>query len=113
MNSIIHNRTSVMTSQNTEKTEQLLFKDHHVICYLACRPSAYHVGRDQVGIVDVLQSDATPVKGGLIEGGVTRGCLAHCVGHDGHFDFLKDRGRDTRCTRISRTPTWVWRYCDL
>ena len=66
--------------------------------YLACRPSANHVGRDQVGIVDVLQSDATSVKGGLIEGGVTRGRLAHCVGHDGHFDFLKDRGRDTRCT---------------
>ena len=65
--------------------------------YLACRPSAYHIGRDQVGIVDIQEGSTTSTNGGCVEGGVTGCRLAHCVGHDGHFDLLKDRGRDTQC----------------
>ena len=45
-----------------------------------------------IGVVDVQQSGATPTNGGCVEGGVTRGCFAHCVGHDGYLDLLKDRG---------------------
>ena len=83
------------------------------MCYLACRPSAYHIGRDQVGIVDIQEGSTTSTNGGCVEGGVPGCRLAHCVGHDGHFDLLKDRGRDTRCAWVSLTPTWVWRDYDL